>query len=101
MDYILVYHYKKSSFSRTLTRRIHFNDLGPRSVKHDQPLPGKGGEMNMDEKEPHMDYHEDDKRFRREEYESNLMQAGLELERDEDVIIYFIFLLDMLTFTIG
>uniref|UniRef100_A0ACB8G3M9 Uncharacterized protein n=1 Tax=Sphaerodactylus townsendi TaxID=933632 RepID=A0ACB8G3M9_9SAUR len=41
--------------------------------------------MNMDEKEPHMDYHEDDKRFRREEYESNLIQAGLELERDEDL----------------
>ncbi|XP_077178203.1 anoctamin-1 isoform X5 [Paroedura picta] len=88
VDYILVYHYKKSSFSRTLTRRIHFNDLGPRSVKHDQPLPGKGEEMNMDEKEPHMDYHEDDKRFRREEYESNLMQAGLELERDEDTKIH-------------
>ncbi|XP_048342339.1 anoctamin-1 isoform X2 [Sphaerodactylus townsendi] len=88
VDYILVYHYKKSSFSRTLTRRIHINDLGARSVKHDQPLPGKGGEMNMDEKEPHMDYHEDDKRFRREEYESNLIQAGLELERDEDTKIH-------------
>lgn len=44
----------------------------------------------MHDSEPHMDYHEDDKRVRREEYENNLMQAGLELERDEDVIIPFI-----------
>uniref|UniRef100_A0A670YEE3 Anoctamin n=1 Tax=Pseudonaja textilis TaxID=8673 RepID=A0A670YEE3_PSETE len=88
VDYILVYHYKKSSFSRTLTRRIHFNDLGPRSVKQDKPLPGKGGQLSMDESAPHIDYHEDDKRFRREEYESNLMQAGLELERDEDTKIH-------------
>ncbi|KAF7252070.1 Anoctamin-1 [Varanus komodoensis] len=76
----------KSSFSRTLTRRIHFNDMGSRSIKQDQPLPGKGG--HVDEGEPHMDYHEDDKRFRREEYESNLMQTGLELERDEDTKIH-------------
>uniref|UniRef100_A0A8C6X704 Anoctamin n=1 Tax=Naja naja TaxID=35670 RepID=A0A8C6X704_NAJNA len=88
VDYILVYHYKKSSFSRTLTRRIHFNDLGPRSVKQDKPLPGEGGQLSMDESAPHIDYHEDDKRFRREEYESNLMQAGLELERDEDTKIH-------------
>ncbi|KAG8548536.1 hypothetical protein GDO81_025073, partial [Engystomops pustulosus] len=31
-----------------------------------------------------MDYHEDDKRFRREEYEGNLMETGLELEKDEE-----------------
>lgn len=84
VDYILVYPYKKSSFSKTLTKRI--NDLGPRSIKQDQPLPGTGGQVNMEENEPHLDYHEDDKRFRREEYESNLIQTGLELERDEDVI---------------
>nr|XP_034972908.1 anoctamin-1 isoform X2 [Zootoca vivipara] len=88
VDYILVYQYKKSSFSRTLTRRIHFNDLGPRSLKQDQPLPGKAGQVNMHNSEPHMDYHEDDKRVRREEYENNLMQAGLELERDEDTKIH-------------
>uniref|UniRef100_A0A2I3GWQ3 Anoctamin n=1 Tax=Nomascus leucogenys TaxID=61853 RepID=A0A2I3GWQ3_NOMLE len=35
-----------------------------------------------------MDYHEDDKRFRREEYEGNLLEAGLELERDEDTKIH-------------
>ncbi|XP_067414324.1 anoctamin-1 isoform X1 [Emydura macquarii macquarii] len=88
VDYILVYHYKKSSVSRTLTRRIHHNDSSARSIKQDLPLPGKGGHLDMGESEPHMDYHEDDKRFRREEYEGNLMEAGLELERDEDTKIH-------------
>ncbi|XP_038261566.2 anoctamin-1 isoform X1 [Dermochelys coriacea] len=88
VDYILVYHYKKSSVSKTLTRRIHHNDSSARSIKQDHQLPGKGGHLDVGESEPHMDYHEDDKRFRREEYEGNLMEAGLELERDEDTKIH-------------
>lgn len=31
------------------------------------------------------DYHEDDKRFRREEFEVNLLGMGLEMEKDEQV----------------
>uniref|UniRef100_A0A452IKV2 Anoctamin n=1 Tax=Gopherus agassizii TaxID=38772 RepID=A0A452IKV2_9SAUR len=85
VDYILVYHYKKSSVSKTLTRRIYHNDSSARSIKQDHQLPGTGGHLDVGESETHMDYHEDDKRFRREEYEGNLMEAGLELERDEDV----------------
>uniref|UniRef100_A0A674IHJ7 Anoctamin n=1 Tax=Terrapene triunguis TaxID=2587831 RepID=A0A674IHJ7_9SAUR len=88
VDYILVYHYKKSSISKTLTRRIHHNDSSARSIKQDHQLPGKGGHLDVGESELHMDYHEDDKRFRREEYEGNLMEAGLELERDEDTKIH-------------
>lgn len=88
MDYILVYHYKKSSAGKTLARRAQQNDASVRSTKQDQPLPGKGVQLDMGESEPHMDYHEDDKRFRREEYEGNLMEAGLELERDEDVRVH-------------
>lgn len=84
VDYILVYHFKKSSVSKTLTRRIHHNDSSAQSIKQDHQLPGKGGHLDVGESES-MDYHEDDKRFRREEYEGNLMEAGLELERDEDV----------------
>ncbi|XP_071618597.1 anoctamin-1 isoform X3 [Heliangelus exortis] len=88
VDYILVYQYKKSSAGRTLTRRVHHNDSNIRSTKQDQPLPGKGVQLEMRESEPHVDYHEDDKRFRREEYEGNLVEAGLELERDEDTKIH-------------
>lgn len=88
VDYILVYQYKKSSAGRTVTRRAH-NDPTARSTKQEQPLPGKGVQLEMGESEPHMDYHEDDKRFRREEYEGNLVEAGLELEHDEDVRSHF------------
>lgn len=42
-------------------------------------------QLEMGESEPPADSHEDDKRFRREEYEGNLVEAGLELEHDEDV----------------
>lgn len=35
--------------------------------------------------EQRTDYHEDDKRFRREEFEENLLETGLELEKDEGV----------------
>lgn len=31
------------------------------------------------------DYHEDDKRFRREEFEENLLAMGLEMEKNEQV----------------
>ncbi|EHH55997.1 Transmembrane protein 16A [Macaca fascicularis] len=86
VDYILVYHHKRSSGSRTLVRRVQHSDTtsGARSIKQDHPLPGKGAPLDTGSAEPPMDYHEDDKRFRREEYEGNLLEAGLELERDED-----------------
>ncbi|XP_055470693.1 anoctamin-1 isoform X1 [Psammomys obesus] len=90
VDYILVYHHKRASGSRTLARRGLHNDmaLGARSVRQDQPLPGKGSPVDSGSPEAPMDYHEDDKRFRREEYEGNLLEAGLELERDEDTKIH-------------
>lgn len=89
VDYILVYHPKRPSGSRTLARRVQHSDAAPaaRGARRDQPLPGKGSVGAAGGPEPPMDYHEDDKRFRREEYEGNLLEAGLELERDEDVTI--------------
>nr|XP_012613121.1 anoctamin-1 isoform X6 [Microcebus murinus] len=87
VDYILVYHHKRASGSRTLARRAQHGDAAPgaRSVKQDHPLPGKGRPSDA---EPAVDYHEDDKQFRRDEYEGNLLEAGLELERDEDTKIH-------------
>lgn len=89
VDYVLVYHHKRGSGSRTLARRVLQNDaaLGARSARQDQPLPGKGSPGGAGQQEPPMDFHEDDKRFRREEYEGNLLEAGLELERDEEVTV--------------
>uniref|UniRef100_A0A2K5PVA4 Anoctamin n=1 Tax=Cebus imitator TaxID=2715852 RepID=A0A2K5PVA4_CEBIM len=90
VDYILVYHHKRPSGSRTLARRVQHSDtpFGARSLKQDHPLPGKGAPLDAGAAEPPMDYHEDDKRLRREEYEGNLLEAGLELERDEDTKIH-------------
>lgn len=89
VDYILVYHPKRPSGSRTLARRVPHSDApsAARGTRQDQPLPGKGSVGAAGGPEPPMDYHEDDKRFRRDEYEGNLLEAGLELERDEDVTI--------------
>ncbi|XP_048217411.1 anoctamin-1 [Perognathus longimembris pacificus] len=89
VDYILVYHHKRPSSGRPLTRRAQHNDAPPgtRSGRQDQPLPGKGGPVDGGSPEPPTDHHEDDKHFRREEYEGNLLEAGLELERDEDTKI--------------
>uniref|UniRef100_A0A452TNJ9 Anoctamin n=1 Tax=Ursus maritimus TaxID=29073 RepID=A0A452TNJ9_URSMA len=90
VDYILVYHPKRPSGSRTLARRVPHSDapLAARGARQDQPLTGKGSMGAAGGPEPPMDYHEDDKRFRREEYEGNLLEAGLELERDEDTKIH-------------
>ncbi|KAG8522529.1 Anoctamin-1, partial [Galemys pyrenaicus] len=84
VDYILVYHHKRPAGSRTPARRAPPGEAGPaaRSTRQDQPLPGRGGPLAAGE--PTVDYHEDDKRLRREEYEGNLLEAGLELEADED-----------------
>ncbi|XP_078289931.1 anoctamin-1 isoform X8 [Panthera onca] len=90
VDYILVYHPKRPSGSRTLARRVQHGDVAPaaRGTRQDRPLPGKGDVGAAGGPEPPMDYHEDDKRFRREEYEGNLLEAGLELERDEETKIH-------------
>nr|XP_019611238.1 PREDICTED: anoctamin-1 isoform X4 [Rhinolophus sinicus] len=90
VDYVLVYHHKRPSGNRTLARRVPHNDtaLAARSLRQDQPLPGKGGPVGAGEPQPPADFHEDDKRFRREEYEGNLREAGLELEHDEDTKIH-------------
>ncbi|KAM3918303.1 anoctamin-1 isoform 2-T2 [Leptodactylus fuscus] len=86
VDYILAYTYKKSSGSRTPSRKsLHNNSLHTsRSSKDSHHLPGGTGDVEFVEMEPKLDYHEDDKRFRREEYEGNLMETGLELEKDEE-----------------
>ncbi|XP_039091457.1 anoctamin-1 isoform X5 [Hyaena hyaena] len=87
VDYILVYHPKRPSGSRALARRAQHGDAVPaaRGARQHQPLPGKGAVGAAGGPEPPVDYHEDDKRFRREEYEGNLLEAGLELERDEEL----------------
>ncbi|MGH0128696.1 UNVERIFIED_CONTAM: hypothetical protein FKN15_043739 [Acipenser sinensis] len=83
VDYILTYHIKKSGAFRKQPTR-HGDNASKSSTKKDQPLPMKKNDPEIGEQDLSMDYHEDDKRFRREEFEGNLLEAGLELEKDED-----------------
>ncbi|XP_072278184.1 anoctamin-1 isoform X5 [Pyxicephalus adspersus] len=86
VDYILAYTYKKSSSNRTPSKKSHHNNSvhSSRGAKESHHLPGGGADLEFAETEPRIDYHEDDKRFRREEYEGNLIETGLELEKDEE-----------------
>ncbi|XP_066439530.1 anoctamin-1 isoform X1 [Eleutherodactylus coqui] len=90
VDYILAYTYKKSSTNRTLSKKFHHNNSlhASRSSKDSHQLPGGTGDVEHAENEPKIDYHEDDKRFRREEYEGNLIETGLELEKDEETKLH-------------
>ncbi|XP_056657152.1 LOW QUALITY PROTEIN: anoctamin-1 [Monodelphis domestica] len=91
VDYILVYNYKRTAAHKILARRVLHGDVLPGAPGHKQehhPLPGKDGPLDAGEMDHQGDHHEDDRRFRREEYEGNLLEAGLELERDEDTKIH-------------
>ncbi|XP_051885142.1 anoctamin-1a isoform X1 [Pristis pectinata] len=75
VDYVLVYQYKKSNRKGLSSR--HRGSVGSRQQEVDvQP--------NMQPS----DFPEDDQRLRREEFELNLLEAGLELESDEETKAY-------------
>uniref|UniRef100_A0A665UHR1 Anoctamin n=1 Tax=Echeneis naucrates TaxID=173247 RepID=A0A665UHR1_ECHNA len=88
VDYVLAYHIQKSVNIRRRSSRFSDNNfiqglrrsLSMRSSR--APLQPKE-DPEIAAQEQRTNYHEDDKRFRREEFEENLLETGLELERDE------------------
>ncbi|CAB1322751.1 unnamed protein product, partial [Coregonus sp. 'balchen'] len=91
VDYILTYHIKKPSSSRSNRQSSRFTDNAfTRSLRRGTarlgraPPPQPRGDPEVASQDHSMDYHEDDKRLRREEFEGNLRDMGLELEKDED-----------------
>ncbi|KAM3625602.1 uncharacterized protein V6R79_014675 [Siganus canaliculatus] len=88
VDYVLAYQIQKpsniqrSSFKLGENNFIHRlrRSLSSRSSR--APLQPKE-DPEVAAQQQKSDYHEDDKRFRREEYEENLLEMGLELEKDE------------------
>uniref|UniRef100_A0A7N8Y104 Anoctamin n=1 Tax=Mastacembelus armatus TaxID=205130 RepID=A0A7N8Y104_9TELE len=72
VDYVLAYEIEKPS-----SIRHRFNRSSSRAALHPKADP------EIAAQEQRTDYHEDDKRFRREEFEENLLEMGLELEKDE------------------
>ncbi|KAK2866834.1 hypothetical protein Q8A67_024951 [Cirrhinus molitorella] len=85
VDYILTYHIKKTSSSRRHTSRLRDNAF-TRTLRRGRAPPPHAPKDDAEAASPDhsMDHHDDDKCLRREEFESNLMEMGLELERDEE-----------------
>ncbi|XP_030269721.1 anoctamin-1a isoform X2 [Sparus aurata] len=88
VDYVLAYHIQKPSSIRRPSSRFGDNNFIRRlrrsmSMRSSRaPLQPKEDPEIAAQKQ-RTDYHEDDKRFRREEFEENLLETGLELEKDE------------------
>ncbi|KAF5893465.1 anoctamin-1-like isoform X4, partial [Clarias magur] len=72
VDYVLTYQIKKPGSSRRQSSRLTDNKFTRSLRRVRDPEPGV------------VDHHDDDKHLRREEFETNLREMGLELERDED-----------------
>lgn len=92
VDYILTYHIKKPSSSRSNRQSSRFTDNAfTRSLRRGTarlgraPPPQPRGDPEVASQDHSMDYHVDDKRLHREEFEGNLRDMGMELEKDEDV----------------
>ncbi|XP_029283068.1 anoctamin-1-like [Cottoperca gobio] len=88
VDYVLAYQIQKPISIRRQSSRFGDNNfirrlrrsLSMRSSR--APLQPKE-DPEIAAQDQRTDYHEDDKRFRREEFEENLLETGLELEKDE------------------
>lgn len=90
VDYVLTYQIQKSGSTRSRSSKFGGNNfirrlrrsLSKRSSR--APLQAKE-DPEVAAQEHQTDYHEDDQRFKRDEFEENLQKTGLELEKDEGV----------------
>uniref|UniRef100_A0A8C8H3R7 Anoctamin n=1 Tax=Oncorhynchus tshawytscha TaxID=74940 RepID=A0A8C8H3R7_ONCTS len=101
VDYVLTYHVQKpQSVRRKTSRFADYRIL--RSLRRSLSTMRSGGTPPSKEDpeiaahKHRLDYHEDDKRFRQTEFEDNLREVGLELEKDEGRINLFIHKVTML-----
>lgn len=90
VDYVLAYHIQKPSSIRRQSSRFGNNNFIRRlrrslSIRSSRAQLQPKEDPEIAAQEQRSDYHEDDKRFRREEFEENLLETGLELEKDERV----------------
>lgn len=90
VDYVFTYHVQKPpSVCRKTYRFADYHIL--RSLRRSLSMM-RSGDTPPSKEDPEiaahkhrLDYHEDDKRFRQTEFEDNLREMGLELEKDEGV----------------
>ncbi|XP_067312257.1 anoctamin-1a isoform X2 [Pseudorasbora parva] len=78
IDYVLTYHIQKPHSTRKHKSRSCC--LSRKSKRASSPA---RADPELAAQEQRLDYHEDDHRLRREEYEENLREMGLEMEKDE------------------
>uniref|UniRef100_A0AAR2IPK7 Anoctamin n=1 Tax=Pygocentrus nattereri TaxID=42514 RepID=A0AAR2IPK7_PYGNA len=86
IDYVLTYHVEKSTRSRHSSSNSFVKSLRDslsRSFRRSRPEPRPQEDPEIASQQQKLDYHEDDMRFRRDEFEQKLMDMGLELEKDE------------------
>lgn len=77
IDYVLTYHIQKPHSTRKQKSRSCCSRKSKRTSSPTREDP------ELAAQEQRLDYHEDDQRLRREEYEENLREMGLEMEKDE------------------
>lgn len=90
VDYVLTYHIQKPNGAGQRSSKVTETNFIRRLRRS---LSGRGSKAPLQPKddpeilaqEQQGSYHEDDKRFRREEFEENLLDMGLEMEKDEQV----------------
>ncbi|XP_063326660.1 anoctamin-1a isoform X1 [Pelmatolapia mariae] len=88
VDYVLTYHIQKSGSTRRRSSKFGDNNFIRRlrrslSKRSSQAPIQPKEDPEVAAQEHQTDYHEDDKRFKRDEFEENLQKTGLELEKDE------------------
>ncbi|CAL8351850.1 unnamed protein product [Merluccius merluccius] len=89
VDYVLTYHIQKPD---TVHRKAsHFAENGfMRRLRRSMSMRSSRAPLQpredpeVEAQEQQSSYHDDDKRFRREEFEKKLLEMGLELEKDEE-----------------
>uniref|UniRef100_A0A672KQC6 Anoctamin n=1 Tax=Sinocyclocheilus grahami TaxID=75366 RepID=A0A672KQC6_SINGR len=79
IDYVLTYHVQKPQS----TRKQSSKSCLCCKFRREQSNPPAHEDPELAAQEQRLDYHDDDQRLRREEFEENLREMGLEMEREE------------------
>ncbi|MGH0133627.1 UNVERIFIED_CONTAM: hypothetical protein FKN15_075996 [Acipenser sinensis] len=96
VDYVLAYNYrthvsiKSALVSQGLAVISNGNSVNPEGKAQVQTLQSTQHEQGLVVEVAPQDLLEDDRRCRREAFERNLVEAGLEIEKDEEVLNNFI-----------
>ncbi|XP_051558383.1 anoctamin-1a isoform X2 [Myxocyprinus asiaticus] len=86
VDYVLTYHVQKPQSTRRRSSHSCGRGLSEslgRRFKRERAIPSAQEDPELAAQEQRLDYHDDDQRLRREEFEENLRHMGLVMEKEE------------------